>query len=188
MLSLLELPKGPVLQDYPVDASDVSGTGAQLACPVNFEIRQVDSTPTDTLLTSFEREILTMQTWYDLASDSPSHGPHGASRLEVFQIKQLFADFIQNKTLPQPAEDCSLADQLRLAAEDLKTYYFTAISAQPGQPTEASQLANWFWGETYAAVCINEVRKRCLQYETKDMQLAGKLLLVPRNQMHRFQD
>jgi hypothetical protein len=36
-------------------------------------------------------------------------------------------------------------------------------------------------------VVINEVRKKCLQQGTKEMELAGKLLLVPRSQMHRFQ-
>ena len=188
MLSLLELPEGPVLEDYPVDASDVSVPDTTLACPVHFQTRQPDETATEILLTALEREILTMQTWYELASPSSPQAPLGASRLGVLEIKQLFANFIQNTTLPQPAEDYSLADQLRLAAEDLKTYYFKAISAQPGQPTDPLQLADWFWGETYAAACINEVRKSCLKYETKEMQLAGKLLLVPRNQMRRFHE
>ena len=80
-----------------------------------------------------------------------------------------------------------LAVRLRLAAEDLKSCYFEALSAQPNQPTNASSLADWFWGETLAAAVINEVRKKCLQQGTREMDLAGSLLLVPRNQMHRFE-
>lgn len=38
----------------------------------------------------------------------------------------------------------------------------------------------------FAARVINEIRKRCLDMAAKDMRLAGELLLIPRNQMHRF--
>jgi hypothetical protein len=75
-----------------------------------------------------------------------------------------------------------------MAAEDLKAYYFEAVSAQPGQPTDSLSLANWFWGETVAALVINSIRKICLEHRDINMELLGKLLLVPRRQLYRFKD
>ena len=73
-----------------------------------------------------------------------------------------------------------------MVAEDIKAIYFEGVSAQPGQPTDSKTLADWFWGETYAALVINEVRKKSLKDDSKKMKLLGSLLLIPRNQMHRF--
>ena len=73
-------------------------------------------------------------------------------------------------------------------AEDLKAFYFEAVSAQPGQPTDSKSLADWFWGQTSAALVINEVRKISLKEGSKKMALLGNLLLIPRSQMHRFKD
>ncbi|NNK95550.1 MAG: hypothetical protein HKP41_14460, partial [Desulfobacterales bacterium] len=102
------------------------------------------------------------------------------------EIIGLYSDFVTGNQQGLAQFEPTLADTLRLAAEDLKSCYFEALSSQPGQPTDAASLANWFWGETYAAAIINEVRKKCLDYGTKEMALAGKLLLIPRSQMHRF--
>jgi hypothetical protein len=111
----------------------------------------------------------------------------GVSALSFDQLISLYRDFLMDRGDSLLLSADGLADRLRLGAEDLKSCYFEALSAQPGQPTDAASLADWFWGETLAAVVINEVRKKCLQQGTKEMELAGKLLLVPRSQMHRFQ-
>ncbi len=127
-----------------------------------------------------------MQTWHDLATEQSAPTTTGLSGLSVQQITDLFADFISGTTDNLEDSDQKLSDLLRLGAEDLKTFYFKGVCAQPGQSTDVTVLADWFWGTTYAAACINEVRKVCLTREGKGMQLAGKLLLIPRNQMHRF--
>ena len=74
-----------------------------------------------------------------------------------------------------------------MATEDIKSLYFEAVSAQPGQPTNSRSLAEWFWGKTAAAQVINEIRKISLQKDTKEMTLLGNLLLIPRNQLYRFE-
>ena len=140
------------------------------------------------MIEEFQRELSTMQTWYDLASEKSTRSTPEVSGLSVQQIKDLFADFINGRIETQEINDRKVSDLLRLACEDLKAFYFKAVSVQPGQSTDVTVLADWFWGETYAAACINEVRKICLTQQSNDMQLAGKLLLIPRNQMHRFQE
>ena len=62
------------------------------------------------------------------------------------------------------------------------------VIALPGQCVDHESLANWFWGETMSAEVINTIRKMCLQSDDASLVLLGKLMLVPRNQLHRFEN
>ncbi len=187
VLSLLEYEKGPVLEDYPIEAEDTSVQPAQLACPVNFNVTTEAVTSTEKLFQSFRAEIASMQTWHDIGAKKNQRSTTGVSGMTPDKIANLFQDFIEGK-VPSGGEHVKLSDLLRMATEDIKAFYLEAISAQPGQPTDVQTLSDWFWGETSAAQVINKVRTTCFQFEAKDMLLAGKLLLVPRNQMYRFKD
>jgi hypothetical protein len=187
-LVLLNKPEGPVRADYPRDAEDDITDSAIPACPVDFSSRDKELTSVELLLQKFESEFNTMYTWYTSGCEQKGRTTSGVSELSFDQIIRLYSDFITDNQQGFSQFEHDLADILRLAAEDLKSCYFEALSSQPGQPTDAASLANWFWGETYAAAVINEVRKKCPDYGTKEMALAGKLLLIPRNQMHRFEE
>lgn len=186
-LSLLEYPSGPVLEDYPHDAVDTDVETVPLACPINFTTRLDTPTNKEKLLQSLQAEISVMQTWYDIACEKNCRSTAGISGLAPKEIARLYFDFIADDIDKNELNGKKFPALLRMAAEDLKAFYLEAVSAQPGQPTDAQTLSDWFWGETHAAVVINEVRKSCLNYEAKDMILAGNLHLVPRNQMYRFE-
>jgi hypothetical protein len=124
-----------------------------------------------------------MQTWYDIARTARNRSTSGVSGLDSEQIGILFADFHGGEIVDREVHGEKLADILRMAAEDLRASYLEAVSAQPGQSTSPNALADWFWGETYAARVINKIRKRSLDMAAKDMRLAGELLLIPRNQI-----
>ena len=187
-LNLLNEPSGPVLEDYPHDAVDDQIEAALPACPVDFSSRKPEPVGIDKLLQQFQAEFSNIHTWYTIASTKKGRTTSGVSGLGFDQIITLYSDFLaDNEDGLQPFA-AHLADTLRLATEDLKSCYFESLSSQPGQPTDAASLANWFWGDTYAAAVINEVRKKCLAQGTKEMGLTGKLLLIPRNQQHRFSD
>lgn len=156
------------------------------ACPVDFSARSETLGDTEQLLRRFEFEFNSMHTWYSMALERRKRTAVGVSGLSFDQIIGLYRNFIASDQQVLQEDEPGLADRLRLAAEDLKSCYCEALSAQPNQPTGAASLANWFWGETYAAEVINEVRKKCLDCQSSAMRLAGKLLLIPRNQMHRF--
>lgn len=186
-LNLLNEPEGPVLTDYPGDADDAQTEPTMPACPVDFSPRNRELTSIELLLQQFELEFNSMHTWFTIGCEQKGRTTSGVSALNFDQILRLYSDFITGNQPGLEKFEQGLADTLRLAAEDLKSCYFEALSSQPGQPTDAATLANWFWGETYAAAVINEVRKKCLEYDNKEMGLAGKLLLIPRNQMYRFE-
>ncbi len=186
VLSLLELSDGPVLEDFADEAEESCLPAANLACPVDFSSRSEAKTPIEKLLLSFTSEIDSMRTWHDIASKNRQRTTIGVSGLALEDIVDLFSEFLNGTATPGSDKNSKLSDRLRMAIEDIKAYYLEALTAQPGQATDISTLSDWFWGQTYAALVINEVRKSCLKYESGDMALAGKLLLIPRNQMHRF--
>ncbi len=187
-LNLLEELNGPVLIDYPHDAGDEQSEPALPACPVDFSSRSPELSSLDKLLQQFQSEFNTIHTWYSISREKRGRTVSGVSGLTFDEIIGLYTDFLSGDEAALQPFAANLADSLRLASEDLKSCYFEALASQPGQPTDAASLANWFWGETQAATVINEIRKKCIDYGTKEMDLAGKLLLIPRNQLHRFTD
>ncbi len=185
-LGLLKYQTGPVLEDYPEDAGEIEGPQAQIACPVNFSPPPPEKGSIDELCLNFRKEFSQMQSWHRLALEKNDRSTSGISDMSADAIGEMFCSFIAGKTAEAESDGKSLSDRLRLGAEDLKAIYLEALAAQPGQTTDGLALTDWFWGQTYAALVLNEVRRRCLSFGDKDMQLAGKLLLIPRNQMSRF--
>lgn len=187
-LSLLEYPTGPVLEDYPHDALESTVEQAPMACPVNFAASRGKLTDQDDLFMKFRNEYSSMQTWHNLACEKKNRSTAGISGLTPDEIGDLFCNFISAKIKGTSIDGKQLSDILRLAAEDLKACYLEGRTAQPGQSTDSTELADWFWGKTHAALLINEVRKSCMQFAEQDMILTGKALFVPVNQLFRFNE
>ena len=129
-----------------------------------------------------------MRTWYDLAREKKKRTTTGVTGFSPEETTEFLSAFVKGELPKAKLKNTSIADSIRMAAEDLKAYYFEAVSAQPGQPTDSLRLANWFWGETVAALVINSIRRVCLEHKDKNMELLGKFLLVPRSQLYRFKD
>lgn len=186
-LRLVEAKSGPVLEDFPEDAPDMKSMTdqvLQVACPVGFNTKKEPLSSTEHLLESFSLEFFQMKTWHDQALSKNNRTTTGVSGFSPEGSLAFISTFVRGE---DPNENItSLADSLRMVAEDIKAFYLEGLSAQPGQPTDSNSFADWFWGETYAALVINEVRKISLTQDSERMKLLGTLLLVPRNQMYRF--
>jgi hypothetical protein len=184
-LQLFAVRSGPVLENYPYDAPDSGGKPVQVACPVNFSHRPAATSSVGQLTELFAAEMDQMRSWYNIALKKKNRTT-GVSGLSPANVAKLLTGFIEEETRTALIEDPVLPDKLRMSCEDIKAYYFEAVSAQPGQPTDSKSLADWFWGETSAALVINKIREICLEDTSGKLALHGKLLLVPRSQMHRF--
>ncbi|MFO7557407.1 MAG: hypothetical protein R6X10_01140 [Desulfobacterales bacterium] len=76
--------------------------------------------------------------------------------------------------------DFSLATALRIAVQDLKAFYFEAVTARPGlSPPSIAAFNQWFWQETAAAGIVKAVKERCLQEADESLQMTGLVLLIP---------
>ena len=187
-LNLLETAARPVLEDFPGDAPDTSEIPLQIACPVNFRSRTGQISSIGKMFDDFSDEVIQMRTWYDLAVEKRQRTTTGVSGLSPEEASEYLSAFAKGEPAEIKMKNSSMADSIRMATEDLKAYYFEAVTAQPGQPTDSTSLANWFWGETVAATVINHLRQMCLESGDNELEMLGKFILVPRSQAYRFKE
>jgi len=178
-LKLLEAPEGPVLRDFEEEAPDSAVVDVVWACPVNLTRTEADLSTTAAMQAAVRREMTELRPWYDLALKTQQRTTVGVSGLEMEQIVEFVGAFLDG-TPENPRQDIALAYSLNFAVDDLKSYYYEAAAAQPGDlaPT-SSDLDGWFWEQTDAAKMLLAIKGRCLDSEDKMLQLVGSLLLIP---------
>lgn len=182
LLGLFDAKAGPILVDYPEDApgtgpSDMTG----MACAIRFDRPEAQETLESALL----REIRELQPWYDLAFERRQRTTFGASRLSIETIATYLVQWQADPRPESPHANQTPEALLKLAAEDLKVFYFEALAGQP-PPMSGRAAADWFWGETSAAKLFVALRERCIADSNPERQLIGRNLLVPREQWSRF--
>jgi hypothetical protein len=178
-LKLLEAGSGPVLEDFTEDAplSDMAPTA--WACPVHFARPTEDLSDIQTLRAAFQQEIVELRPWYDQAVTQRGRTTAGVSGLDMDTIVDFIGAFL-DRTPPNPRDDLSFGLVINFAVDDLKAYYYEAVSAQPGEaPPDSATLDNWFWQETTVSKILYRIKTLCLKSEDKMMQFVGKILLVP---------
>ncbi len=184
-LALLEAPEGPVLQDYPEEAPESEDQGPW-ACPLSLPRPQEGWDDRQRLALQFQAEMARLASWYQLSRERRGRTIYGVSGLEPPELSDFLAGFLQEHPPENPRPRLSLAGLIKLASEDLKSYYLEAATARPGAaPPHSQGLEDWFWGTTAAGQVLLHIQKFCREHQDPEMQLQGKLLLVPRSQMHR---
>ena len=185
---MLERPHGPVLEDFSDD--EPAGTPAEvpLACPVSFagDIDRLDAGTG--LLSAFRGEAESLRTWYDEAVRLRRRTTANSTGLQPEAVIDFIAAFARGEEPDNPMTEVPLGMAVKMATEDLKAYYNESVTAQPGRATDVISLEEWFWGETVAARVLNEVRRFRLTRNGYIFQQLGAVWLVPRRQLHRFED
>jgi len=185
-LKLLEASSGPVLEGFPEDAPVSGDINTIWACPVNLPTEKANLSNTEQLREALKREIMLLHSWYDLAVKKRGRTTVGVSGLNLDALGDFISAFLENGIPENPRRDLPLGLVLKLAVDDLKAYYFEAVTAQPGQGAPKSdRLADWFWGETVAAKALLSVKQSCLNSNDAMLQAVGTKLLIPMTQAHR---
>ena len=183
-LALLERPDGPVLEDFPDDEPAGAASDVPLACPVRFTADAVE----DELLGAFRAEVGGLSDLYDEAVGRRGRTTADTTGLAPEAVADFIAAFARGGEPDNPVPGVSLGAALKMASEDLKAYYNESMTAQPGANTDPVRLEDWFWGETVAARVLNEVRNHCQGRAGREYRMLGQGLLVPRRQLHRFDE
>jgi hypothetical protein len=151
------------------------------SCPVSFESEIRQETDLEMLRSAFNREVAELRPWYDLSLRKRDRtavvefGPESAS--------EFLGSFAVGEKPVIPQTDLSIATALRLAAQDLKAFYFEAATARPGSASPSSgEFNRWFWQETAAGRILKAVKERCLKEADKSLHKTGAMLLVPLDQ------
>ena len=184
-LKLLEADSGPVLKDFDEDAPVSETAASGWSCPVNFTRKSEALNDYQALLAAFRQEVIELRPWYDQALKQRGRTTFGVSGLDLDAIVEFIGAFLDGIP-PNPRDDLSLAMTLNFAVDDLKAFYYEAVSAQPGETLpDSSILDNWFWRETTVSKILFQIRKLCQESDDKMFQLLGNILLVPSAQAHR---
>lgn len=178
-LGLFSAPAGPVLEDFPDDEPENDGITV-LACPMRYKDSAPENKNEDPLLSSFRREMAAMRPWYNTAVNKRGRTTVGVSKISIEELPDFVYAFAKG-TLPEnPRKEYAPSYMLKLAAEDLKSYYIEAVTAQPGQSNVSARLLqDWFWDETEAGKVLLAVKKACESSQDKMMNMIGAHFLVP---------
>jgi len=165
--------RGPVLEDYPVEAPEADDDDHQLglACPISFPQPEIGQSLPDQV----KAEIVQLRSWYDLHRARRGRTSFGLSGHEPEQLAVVIgsaAGLLATEDLPQ-------ALQLRLACEDLKTFYLESRLAQPGHGT-AETMQRWFWFETAAGRLLFELADATADSPDPDLRHFSEKNLLPR--------
>jgi hypothetical protein len=184
-LELLDGPEGPLLMDFPQETpEETDGHDKDLdgwSCPVGFTQQTRQENDLEKLRSAFRREVAELHPWYDL-----NLGKRDRTAVVEFSpnaASELLGAFGTGEQPVIPKADLSLATALRIAAQDLKAFYFEAVTARPGSALPSSgEFNEWFWQESAAGRILKAVKERCLKEEDKSLRLIGTLLLMPMDQ------
>ena len=104
----------------------------------------------------------------------------GVSGIALDKLGSFVCSFLCGVEPENLLTDVPLGYTLKLAVEDLKTYYYEGITAQPGQESVSSRvLSDWFWEETVAGDVLLAVKETCGNSEDRLLQIVGRVLIVP---------
>lgn len=184
-LELLKAPSGPVLEDFPKDEPE-NDEITVLACPVNFARNIDNSGETDEKKLAFQREMTAMRPWYDMAVAKRKRTTVGASGIDIEKLGEFIYAFLEGNEPENPRDDVPLSNTLKLAVEDLKSYYIEGITAQPGQEDASSRvLQDWLWDETVCGKILLDLKKVCEASPDRMMSLIGSHFIVPGDVVRR---
>ena len=180
-LALLERPAGPVLEDYPEEAPapETGGDQEGMACPISFAADMSQAT----LLERVEAEISQLRIWHELAVQQRGRTATGVSGQTFEEAAAFVAAWADGRPLPSSRDDILRIDVLRLACDELKTFYSEAVMAQPGIHTVES-IQDWFWGQTAAGELLFALHARTLQSTDALEKHFAVNNLVPRRIRH----
>jgi hypothetical protein len=179
ILGLFNASSGPVLEDYPEDEPE-NDEITVLACPMRYDDAAAEDDGADSLLKSLRGEMAAMRPWYNTALNKRGRTTVGVSGLKIEELPDFIYGFTGDTVQESPRKEYTPAYMMKLAAEDLKSYYIEAVTAQPGQGSvSALRLQDWFWDETEAGKVLLAVKKVCETSPDKMMSMIGAHFIVP---------
>lgn len=181
-LRLLERESGPVLEDFSEDApyEDLGEIPDPLSCPVSFPRMRSDGTPSERLAD----EISQLRAWHEAAAERNGRTTLGMTGLPPRELGEFLGAWLTDAPRPIYRDGLTMAGALKLAADELKTFYYEAKAAQPGRHTPAD-IQNWFWLETAAGQVFAALRDKAALSDDSTMKGLATLSLVPRAMLQK---
>jgi len=175
-LALLEVPSGPILVDFDdTESEKEEEEDIAWVCPVSFASPAAKGHDIGRRVAD---EVTMLRPWHDLGVERRGRTALGLSKVPVEAAAAWLAAFTEGRAPPATVAERTLFDNLRWAAEDLKTFYYEAATARPGAAS-GTRLESWFWEESAAGELLKALRRRCLVDENDAVRELGELMMVP---------
>ena len=181
-LNLLEGEQGPILKSFPEEAPDAAPDeeeqSAAWSCPVSFAPPSGEKSELEELAASLYREVAELRPGFDLGLER--RGRTAMVTFDPDSAAGLLEQFLTEESPPSSGGELSPAVSLRLAAQDLKAFYFEAAISRPGAETPDSRaFSNWFWKDTAAGKTLDATREKFKDSRDKDLSMTARMFLVP---------
>ncbi len=179
---MLESNQGPVLESFPEDApGDTQAQdeqSASWACPVSFSAQTGPKSDYEELVQALHREVADLRPWYDLGLEH--RGRTAMVNFDPETVANLIADFLFNQASNSAPEHLTHGTALRLAAHDLKVFYFEAVISRPGADIPNSRtFGHWFWNDTFAGQVLKQVQKIYKASDDHELSTTVRFFLKP---------
>jgi hypothetical protein len=165
-LDLLAEPSGPVLRDFPDEATD------EPAAPVQASAVGVAAVTEDAAM-----ETTRMRRYHEQWVARTGRTAVGLTRIPparfrgVVRFLEAFAEGKEADMRERPA-DVPLPAFIRRCVDDLKAMYYEArMAAVPD--AGGAEVARWFWGETAMGQLLRRVKERLEASDDQRMKSAG---------------
>ena len=169
-LALLDAEQGPVLKDYPIGLPDIDTPPP--ACPVSFQRKRDD----ESWLGRLSQEVGALTPWYELSLKRRGRTTVGVCESPIPDIGEgltSWADDVR-QSFPEPL-------WLKMALEDLKSFYSEAITAQPGDYEAGYSDALIFDDTVLGELIVHYVN----HFEAKDPNHPFIRVIASREQLKR---
>ena len=184
-LELFKAPDGPVLADFSDEGAEDTGNedreSTVWACPISFPAQTEDMSDAERLIDALNQKIAELRNWDEVGIQKT-----GRAALVDFVrdvAAQLLGAYVLNETAATAKASVPFAAALRIAAQDLKTFYFESVVARPGAIERDSKTFNyWFCSETSAGRVLMAVKERYKDDPDPSLWMTGTRLLVPLDQ------
>lgn len=160
-----------VLEDFADDAS-ASTEEVVWSCPVSFAPVPCDDPD---LADAVRGEMSSLAAWAELAPAPPPVS--GLSQPEIVTLLDMLNS---GDDVTDQLNDRPLVEVVRLAADDLRTWYLHATAQQPGTATAAERMT-WFWRETALARMLGEMTAQLLHHDEPQVRMLADRAIVPRD-------
>jgi hypothetical protein len=180
-LKLFERASGPVLEDFPDDAppSAAAENMEGMVCAVDFAQAQKEATLPELV----HGEVAQLRSWYDVAFKRRGRTALGAAGAPIETLVDFVGAWAAGNQTPPYRSDVPPANALRLACEEIKTFYFEAIAGQPGTRAPA-EVQKWFWRETAAGRLMFALHDALTNSADERLRSFANDSLIPRAARH----
>ena len=190
-LKLLERNDGPVLETFnenvPVSSDEINAQEGW-SCPVNLPNPEINADNTDKYTLAIMNEISLLQPWYDHSlKEMDGRKLDGLTSLSKDEIIKFLVDWINDQDIKSRIEGESIIRALKLAADDLRHFYYQAAMAKPGIKSDL-EMGDWFYGQTTAGLLFIEIRKIMMGSDDEITRMAGRTNYVPNAMLKHTQN